>query len=357
LDSPALAVYPARVQQNIDTLIAMIDDVSRLRPHVKTNKCAEVVQMMRASRIYKFKCATIAEAELLGLCGAEDVLLAYQPIGPKLQRFKALVKRYPATGYSCLVDDSSAATAISATFATVGYRLPVYLDLNIGMNRTGIAPDKVALDLYLALNDMRGVLPLGLHAYDGHLRDPDLNTRMIACDAAFESVQQLSSAIISAGLPEPVIVAGGSPTYSIHAKRPKVECSPGTFIYWDEVCRHICAEQPFIQAAVLIARVISLPDRTKICVDLGHKSVAAENELSKRVFFLNAPELIPLSQSEEHLVLEAGEDHPYQVGDLLYGLAGHICPTVALYEEVVAVKDHHMTGVWKNAARDRTINI
>ena len=76
-------------------------------------------------------------------------------------------------------------------------------------------------------------------------------------------------------------------------------------------------EQPFLPAALVISRVISLPDETKICLDLGHKSVAAEKELDKRVFFLNAPELVMLGQSEEHLVANAGKGHHYKVGDVL----------------------------------------
>src|SRR5436309_3559529 len=84
LDTPALVIYPERVKQNIETLKSMIDDVSRLRPHAKTNKSKEATLLMLAAGITKFKCATIAEAEMLGMCNALDVLLAYQPVGPKL---------------------------------------------------------------------------------------------------------------------------------------------------------------------------------------------------------------------------------------------------------------------------------
>src|SRR3954471_5914632 len=115
LDTPALVIYPGRVQQNITLLKSMIDDVSRLRPHVKTNKCREACMLMIEADITKFKCATIAEAEMLGLCKATDALLAYQPIGQKLERFVKLIKAYPATKYSCLVDNIVAAKHISET--------------------------------------------------------------------------------------------------------------------------------------------------------------------------------------------------------------------------------------------------
>ena len=104
LDTPALVVYPDRVEQNIATLVGAIDNADRLRPHVKTHKTKEVTQLCMDAGIRKFKCATIAEAEMLALCNAPDVLLAYQPIGPKIKRLVALIKQYPATAFSCLVD-------------------------------------------------------------------------------------------------------------------------------------------------------------------------------------------------------------------------------------------------------------
>ncbi|RYZ47169.1 MAG: D-TA family PLP-dependent enzyme, partial [Sphingobacteriales bacterium] len=101
----------------------------------------------------------------------------------------------------------------------------------------------------------------------------------------------------------------------------------------------------------------SLTDGTKVTVDLGHKAVAAENELGKRVYFINAPNARVISQSEEHLVLDMGADHGFKIGDVLYGLPKHICPTVALYERAVIIKDHHLAGEWKIRSRDRKINI
>ena len=95
LDSPVLIVFPERVKANIQTAISMVADVSRLRPHVKTNKSAEATQLMLDTGITKFKCATIAEAEMLGMIKAPDVVLAYQPLGPKLYRFIELVRNFP----------------------------------------------------------------------------------------------------------------------------------------------------------------------------------------------------------------------------------------------------------------------
>src|SRR2546421_12022833 len=104
LDSPALVLYTERIKENIQSLKKMIDDVQRLRPHIKTNKCREVAELLISNGVSKFKCATIAEAEMLGMSGATDVLLAYQTVGPKLQRFIEVVKKYSSTAYSSLID-------------------------------------------------------------------------------------------------------------------------------------------------------------------------------------------------------------------------------------------------------------
>ncbi|WP_332369303.1 hypothetical protein [Spirosoma telluris] len=136
-----------------------------------------------------------------------------------------------------------------------------------------------------------------------------------------------------------------------------MECSPGTFIYWDKGYQMILPEQAFLPAALVVARVISLPEPSKICVDLGHKSIASEGELVGRVTFLNAPELKAVGQSEEHLVLEAGEGHSYNVGDVLYGIPNHVCPTVALYERAYTIEGGATTGEWLTVSRDRVISV
>ena len=356
LDSPALVVFPERVKKNIQTAIEMVGDVSRLRPHVKTNKSPDAVRLMLDAGITKFKCATIAEAEMLGNVKAPHVLLAYQPLGPKLHRFVELLKKFPATNYACLTDSLSTAKEQASEFFENGLQVEVYIDLNIGMNRTGICPAE-AIQLAKFCVDAPGIKFAGLHAYDGHVRDRNVQTRTQQCDEAFSGVEKLKNELAANQIHVSNIIVGGSPTFPIHAKRNNVECSPGTFIYWDQGYIEQCPEQNFTPAAVLVTRIISLPSTTKICTDLGHKSVAAENEIGRRVFFLNAPSISAVSQSEEHLVCETEKNHNYKVGDVLYGLPYHICPTVALYERAYIVEEGKIGGEWRNVARDRKLSV
>ncbi len=293
---------------------------------------------------------------MLAQCAAPDVLLAYQPNEPKIGRLLALAAHYPDTVFSCLVDNPATAQLLSDRATAANQVLGVYVDLNVGMNRTGIAPDASALALYELLVSLPGMKPMGLHAYDGHLRTPDLATRTTLCDAAFQPVLDLRNALIARNVAEPIIVAGGTPTFPIHARRPNIECSPGTFIYWDKGYQSLFAEQPFLPAALVVCRIISLPNPTILCLDLGHKSIAPEGELAHRVSFLNAPKLKLIGQSEEHLTVETGAGHSYRVGDVLYGIPNHICPTVALYERAQTVVGGMLTDdEWVTVARDRRL--
>ncbi|GAO45619.1 D-TA family PLP-dependent enzyme [Flavihumibacter petaseus] len=352
--SPALLVSPEVVRDNIRKLIGMAGSAEKLRPHVKTCKAAEPIKLMISEGIRQFKCATIAEAELLATCGASDILLAYPLTGPAISRFLRLRDEFPESDFSCLVDNSAGALSLNEAVRT-GNPVPVWIDLNVGMNRTGILPSH-ARALYDEINAMQSLQFRGLHAYDGHIHQDWLGERQEALATAFAPVWELRATLeMLEGAPVK-LVAGGTPSFPYHLQHNHVECSPGTFVYWDRGYEGF-QEQPFQQAAVLLCRIVSLPAENRICVDLGHKAVAAENELSRRVTFLNAADLRPVSQSEEHLVLEINPGHGYQVGDVLYGVPYHICPTVALHESAVCVHEGIPAGEWLTVARKRKISI
>jgi D-serine deaminase-like pyridoxal phosphate-dependent protein len=194
IDSPAFVVYIDRVRENIYTIKSMIDDVTRLRPHIKTHKTKEISSLLLEAGIFKFKCATIAEAELLGLAAAPDVLLAYQPVGPKLERFINLIKAYPSTNFSCLVDNEKSAKNISEAAAKANVTIPVFIDLNVGMNRTGIDINGDVINLCQIISSLNAIELKGFHVYDGHIKDPDLNKRKEESDLIFKRVEELKTA-------------------------------------------------------------------------------------------------------------------------------------------------------------------
>lgn len=359
--SPALLVYADRVQRNIRRAVEMVGDPLRLRPHVKTHKLAEVVQMHLALGVTKFKCATIAEAEMTAAAGGPDVLIGYQPVGPNVQRVLALTRKFPQTRFSVVVDDAGVMETLARTFAAAKSTLDVFLDIDCGMHRTGLQERADILSVSKAFfsSPESGHAPLrfaGLHAYDGHIHDSDVETRRCKADEAFASVAALKSQLVSQGIAVPIVIVGGTPTFPFHARRSEVECSPGTYVFWDFGYAETMPDLPFEIAAALLTRVVSKPASNRLCLDLGHKAVSAENP-HPRVKFLNLPEATAVMHSEEHLVIETPRAAEFRIGDVLYGVPRHICPTVALHSDVVIVRRARAEERWKVVARDRALTI
>jgi D-serine deaminase-like pyridoxal phosphate-dependent protein len=356
IDTPALLVYKDRVEQNITQMIAIAGDPARLIPHVKTYKMQEVVALQIDRGIRRFKCATIAEGEMLAKAGAAAVLLAYQLNEPKVDRFLELVIKYPRITWSSLVDNITSARLLQERFAAVGSTASVFLDIDNGMHRTGVAPG-AALELAGEINTLSNVRIVGLHVYDGHIHDADYTVRKQRCEEGMKPVWDLVAQMDSSGWKFLVVIAGGTPSFTVHALNRAVLCSPGTCLLWDYGYGQKFTEQPFLPAAVLMTRVISKPAPGMVTTDLGHKSVAAENPIDKRIFFLNLEGYTVVSQSEEHLVLQVPPGQEPQIGEVLYGIPYHVCPSVALHDEARVIVGGEQVAVWPVVARQRKISI
>ena len=360
LDSPALVVYPEHIRRNIARMVKIAGGTERLVPHVKTYKMAEVVRLQLAAGITKFKAATIAEAEMTAAAGAAFVLVAHPLVGPKVRRLADLQRLFPSVQFATLVDNSDTAAHLNAVFTEQNQTARVLVDVNNGMNRTGRAVDDNLFDFYRNLSERRlypNIVCDGLHVYDGHFRQSDFAERKAAVDAAFVPVEVLLQRIEAHGMPQPTVICGGTPAFTCHAARKAVHLSPGTCLLWDWGYGNALTEQPFEWAALLLTRVISKPKPGYITLDLGHKAVASENPIEKRVKFLNLPDYEPVSQSEEHLVLAVRDWDALKVGDVLYGVPYHICPTVNLYNEVYVAEAGRVTGTWQVVARSRRITV
>ncbi|TDB66947.1 D-TA family PLP-dependent enzyme [Arundinibacter roseus] len=353
IDSPSLVIYKDRILHNIELMIRIAGSPGRLVPHVKTHKMAEVVQMQLDAGIQRFKCATIAEAEMLAMTGAPWILIAYQLTGPNLLRLQKLKLAFPAVTFSSLID--SIDTARQLNELTMPEPYDVFIDINNGMNRSGHLTNDALFSLYQEIVSLPNLRLIGLHVYDGHIRDEDFMARKQASDLAFEPVTDFCELLRQQGFESPVIIAGGSPTFTVHAQRTGVLCSPGTCLLWDWGYGDRFLDQPFLHAAVLLTRVVSKPAPGIITVDLGHKAVAAENSIEKRFRFLNLNDYQVLSQSEEHGVIAVKNSDDLHIGDLLYAIPYHICPTVALHENVTVVEDLTPTEKWEIVARKRKI--
>jgi D-serine deaminase-like pyridoxal phosphate-dependent protein len=354
--SPSLLIYPDRIERNIEKMIGMAGSAERLRPHVKTHKMPEVVKLQMKHGINKFKCATIAEVEMAARCGANDILLAMQPVGPNLGRYFKLQQSFPAALISCIADDEDVIKLISEMAVKTDIGTTVWLDINNGMNRTGIAPGEKAADLYKLILSSPMLKAGGLHAYDGHIHNSDFSQRQEKCNDAFDKVIHFKNELEKEGIPKIKVVAGGTPSFPIHAKREEVECSPGTLLLWDYKSKSSFTDMHFLNSAVLLTRIVSKPGKDLICLDLGHKAIASEMP-QPRIKILGMGNYTIVNHNEEHMVLSTPEAGKYKVGDHLYGIPWHICPTVDRYDSASVITDHICTGKWNVEARSREITI
>ncbi|HUR55729.1 MAG TPA: D-TA family PLP-dependent enzyme, partial [Gemmataceae bacterium] len=330
-------------------------------PHVKTHKTREIARIHMDAGVTRHKCATIAEAEMLASCGAPDVLIAYPLVGPNTGRLVELIRKFPGTKFSCLIDHPDSTRALSATLAAADVTAGVVLDLDVGQHRTGIAVGDNALSLYALAGSLPGLELYGFQLYDGHNNQESRADREAAVRAFLAPVLELRAAAEKRGLPVPRLVCGGTPSFPVYAGMtdiPGIECSPGTFVLHDAGYGSKYADLSGITpAAVLVTRVVSRPTATRVTLDLGTKSVASDPPAGKRVTLLDFPEYQAVGHNEEHLIVETLEAARFKPGDVVYALPSHICPTVALHKEALVAEGGKVVGRWAVASRDRVLTV
>ncbi len=357
--SPSLLLFRELLNQNIDAMIAIAGSPVRLRPHCKTHKMAEVTRIELAKGIRKHKCATFAEAQMLAEAGAKDVFLAYNPVGPNIQRAVEFLRRFPDVAFAVTGDHSQAIAALSRAVSSAGRTIDVLLDIDIGFQRTGITPGDAALDLYRQIANSPGLRPGGLHAYDGQVHQPSRSEREQAVATEWQTVQAFRDRLVAAGLPVPRIIVGGTPTFPIHAanRDPSLELAPGTCVLNDAGYTELYTDMKFTPAAVLLTRVISRPSATRLTLDVGTKAVATDPPVGRRLFIPELPDAQQVVHNEEHLVLETPRAQEFTPGDALMAIPRHICPTVALHKDVYVISDGQLVDRWPVTARDRFLDV
>ncbi|MEM6318290.1 MAG: D-TA family PLP-dependent enzyme [Bacteroidota bacterium] len=356
IDSPGLLVYTDRVAKNIDRMIEKVGgNPKRLFPHVKTHKMAEVVAMQMTKGITKFKCSTIAELEMVANSGATEALIAYQMVGPKIERLRNVALAFPTVTIASLVDNIATAKELAAHFSKKNLTANVYLDVDNGMHRTGCPLDEDTFNVAAEIHRIPNINFKGLHVYDGQFRTPNLAERKRASDLAFRPVYGLVDRLQSELQLDVCIINGGSPSFSPASMRSTVFCSPGTVFFWDAGYQNIAPELGLDWAAVLISRIISKPTKGIITVDLGHKSVGAENPIHNRIRWLNLTNYEAYKHSEEHLMLKVDNWENLSIGQVLYGVPFHVCPSVALHEEAHIIRENEWTENWQVVARKRKL--
>ena len=351
LDSPALLIYEDKVRENIARIGQLLGGYRRLRPHIKTHKCREVLRMQMAAGVDRVKCATRKEVELAASEGAREILWAYPMVGPLAQKAAALQQKYPGVVLDVLADDPRQIPTLSNACRSESVELGVMVDVNPGMNRTGLS-DADARDLARMIARTPGLRFSGLHTYGSPPAQGGVEEREAIYRQAIQRAVDTRRTLERAGTPVPRLIAGGSPDFLVAAKMEGVdEVSPGTWIFWDKGYEDL-APGRFVYAALVLGRVISRPTATLFTVDAGYKSVSADPPLP-HAQCLSVAGTTAIGRWEEHLLvrLDAPSSEP-TVGTPVYIVPVHVCSTVNLWDEALVVNARgEVTGRWQIEAR------
>ncbi|HML46935.1 MAG TPA: D-TA family PLP-dependent enzyme, partial [Clostridia bacterium] len=313
---------------------------------------------MLSMGISRYKCATVAEAEMLADCQAPHILLAYPLVGPNIERYLTLIARYPQSRFYAIGDDAATLRLLSDAAAGKGVVVDTLLDVNLGMNRTGLTVEK-ALDVYGLCSRMPGLSLCGLHCYDGHHNDKDFKARCERVDEAVRDVGLLIRKLEEQGLSCPIRIMAGTPSFPCHARHADEYLSPGTCFLMDYGYATNVPDLPFVPAAAVLTRVISHPAEGLFTLDLGYKGIASD-PAGLRGVIVNLEEAEPALHSEEHWVwrMKPGfERLAPPIGSAWYVIPTHICPTSALYPAALVAEDHQIVGEWPITARNRKLTV
>ena len=355
--TPALAIYPEMVDSNIRVTLELLGgDAGRWRPHVKTAKLAFVMRRLMEHGITSFKCSTTLEMSALCQMGAADVLVAYPLVNANARRAVEIARGFPATDISALVESEEQIRSWA------GSRVGLFIDVNPGMDRTGVEQGRVdeIVELARAIQSA-GLAFRGLHYYDGHLSKYDLGEREQAAHRGYDRLMRIAEAFGRSGIRISEIITAGTPafpctlSYGPFTGGPFVHrASPGTIVYGD--CSSLAQLPPeynYRPAAAVVSSVVSHPAPRRVTCDAGHKTVSADAGVPTCAV-LGRPDLSPARPSEEHLPIDVaeGSDLP-ALGDALYLVPMHVCPTVNNFDHAMLVSGGQILGVERVTARGR----
>lgn len=356
--SPQLVYYPAIIRENIRKMIDLAGGPQRLWPHIKTHKMEAVVKMQMDMGINRFKCATVAEAEMAARVGAAHLILAYPLVGPNIGRFITLMQTFPGTQFYAIGDDTHQIELLGQAAQAQGLTASVLMDADMGQHRTGVPMDQIE-EKYACWVQLPGIHMCGMHCYDGHRHENDVAVRADAVRPVDAELEAIKANLTAKGLDCSILVMGGTPSFPCHAEMTDEFLSPGTCVIQDAGYQAAYPDLDFVPGAAVLTRVVSRPSRTTFTLDMGVKGVASDPS-GPRAVVAGMEYAKVVIHNEEHWVLEVPEEHVCDIppiGAEVFAIPTHVCPTSALYPAVPAVEDGKVTEWWTVSARDRKISI
>jgi len=349
IPTPALVVDVAAMERNIKRMADFYAAGGcKLRPHFKAHKTPEIAQrQLAAGSCTGLTCATVGEAEVVAAERlTDDVLVANEVLGPgKAARVAELAKVVDIT---VAVDSDVALDDLARAARAAGVEVGVLVDVNVGLPRCGIAPGAPAAALAQRAEATAGVRLRGLMGYEGHVVGlEDRGEREGRATKAMERLLESVRLVREAGLPCPIVSAGGTGTYDITGRMEGItEVQAGSYVLMDTAYAKL--DIPFEQAFWLLETVLSRP-RPDTCVGDGGLKACSVDHGYPSVKDIDGASVLFLS--DEHATIRLPETSTIAPGDRIALWPSHIDPTINMHDALFAVEGEDVVGVWPVAAR------
>jgi D-serine deaminase-like pyridoxal phosphate-dependent protein len=355
IDTPALILDLDRFDSNIKQMMTAAEAIGvRVRPHAKSHKSLQIAHRQIAAGAIGLCCQKIGEAEVFLGGGIRDVLITNEIVGArKLRRLAQLAKLFAGSRIGVCVDEISIVRQLSTICAEEDADLDVYIEVDVGQNRAGVAADDDAVDLAREVLRHPRLTLMGLQAYAGtaqHRRA--VPERREAARRAADKAAEVRAALRAAGLPCEIVTGGGTGTFFYDAQSKVYdEIQPGSFALmdFDYARNEPDPEVPqFEHALFLLTTVMSLRgDRATL--DAGLKAFSTDSGPARPTF--NGWHVH--SVSDEHSVLTRDDESgpAIKLGAKALLVPGHCDPTVNLHDWIVAVRGGRVEDIWRVDAR------
>lgn len=347
IPTPALLIEVAPMERNIRRMAAFFaEGPCRLRPHVKAHKTPEIARrQLAAGSCSGLTCATVEEAESVSAF-CDDILLANEIVtADKCDRLAALARRSRVT---VAVDSIEGIHQISAASVRAGVTVGVFVDVNVGQERCGVAPGEDALALARLVPASAGVELRGVMGYEGHLQGiADRSERERRARAAMDQLAATATLLRAHGLVCEIVSAGGTGTYDISGRVSGItEIQAGSYALMDTDYARVGV--PFEQALFVLGTVISRPAPDRCVLDAGHKHVTKDHGLPA---VASVPDAEVTGLFDEHATLRIPPASSIAIGDRVRLVPSHVDPTMNLHDVIYAVDGESVVGVWAIARR------
>ena len=305
------------------------------RPHIKAIRAPALASRLITAGARGVTCATIAEAEAMVAAGIQEVLIASPVVAPgQLQRLAALSRQARVIAS---VDAPEHLALLAAAARAAGTRIPLVIEVDVGLKRSGVPPGDAAVTLAGAVCANPSLLFCGVMAWEGQTtRIADPTAKQEAVRSAIGLLTDSAHRCRQAGLPVEIVSCGGTGTYTITSTLPGVtELQAGGGVFGDLRYRTEF-HMPLEQALVLRATVLGRPTARRVVCNAGWRYLGVYPTLSRAT---HLPGVVQTTPSAEHLTLDCDRDVVgLAVGDRIDLDVGYSDSTVFLHWEVFAVR-------------------